>query len=375
MEKTKKKEEKREIYKKEHKKKQKEEQKKEQKEEKKKKQKEETKKISIKDAKKEGDILTEILDEYTKVYIETIYSRDNRARVVYKVTTKEDLYILKTIKVQKSNDDEGNDEDICTEQINGIMDEYNISKKCSGNCPYFSKPLDYKQGKTRHFIQAEILYEYDGISLDKMLGKLTYEEILGIMDELLIPMQYLQENHINHSDFKPGNILYKEGKLKVIDFGSSKIYKNREDLTKTVGTKDSIHEFSLPYSPPEVVFYEPDASCKDDQMKRIPIKVDVYCWGMTLLHLIIGMKNSEFVKFAIQKDIKEEEKYNEMFLEKLKTLKLEKDTSGEITKCVVNILTRVLKFKPRERPNFKELRAISMMGKIGSSIKTESNLL
>ena len=64
-----------------------------------------------------------------------------------------------------------------------------------------------------------------------------------------------------------------------------------------------------------------------------------------------------------------------MFLQKLKTLKLEKDTSGEITKCVVNILTRVLKFKPRERPNFKELRAISMMGKIGSSIKTESKLL
>ena len=61
----------------------------------------------------------------------------------------------------------------------------------------------------------------DGDLTSKIKGKLTEQEVLLYMSQLLEGYRQLYNHHIIHRDLKPANILMKKGELKIADFGFS----------------------------------------------------------------------------------------------------------------------------------------------------------
>ena len=61
----------------------------------------------------------------------------------------------------------------------------------------------------------------DGDLTSRIKARLSEQEVLNFMGQLLQGYQQLYQNHIIHRDLKPANILMKRGELKIADFGFS----------------------------------------------------------------------------------------------------------------------------------------------------------
>ncbi len=82
-----------------------------------------------------------------------------------------------------------------------------------------------------------------------MLGEqrvLTLTATAHIMRQLLSAVDYCHSLNIVHRDLKPENILFEksssEPKLKVIDFGRSKLLRHHQKLTELAGSVSSLGE-------------------------------------------------------------------------------------------------------------------------------------
>ena len=101
----------------------------------------------------------------------------------------------------------------------------------------------------------------------------------------------MHEQGIYHLDLKPGNILLKKGKkLKIIDFGASKIFSTEIKINNTTGITYSLH-----YVAPEIL-----SITHEDEIRRAEIlmsrtvdfykKIDHFSLGIVLFRLL-SMKN------------------------------------------------------------------------------------
>ena len=97
---------------------------------------------------------------------------------------------------------------------------------------------------------AYMVMEYlDGITLKEYLkeqgGKISGEQALEYMKPILEALQKVHEAGMIHRDISPDNIiLTKEGKIKLIDFGSARAFARDENQTFTIMLKHG-------YAPPE----------------------------------------------------------------------------------------------------------------------------
>lgn len=117
----------------------------------------------------------------------------------------------------------------------------------------------------------------DGISLDKQLeqhGAFDETTVIEWAKQICDVLDYLhtqKPNPIIYRDMKPGNLMLTgEGRIKLIDFGIAREYKEDASLDTTyIGTKG--------YAAPEQYgSYQTDA------------RTDIYSLGVTLYHLITG---------------------------------------------------------------------------------------
>ncbi len=122
-----------------------------------------------------------------------------------------------------------------------------------------------------------LVMEYiDGESLDKVLrrrGKLSADEAIKIMRQVLDAVGYAHSKGIVHRDLKPSNILVcADGTAKVTDFGIAKVLGDTK-LTRT-GTSMG----SPDYMSPEQVLGKKD----------IDHRTDIYSLGATLYEMLTG---------------------------------------------------------------------------------------
>ncbi|UCG62393.1 MAG: serine/threonine protein kinase [Candidatus Zixiibacteriota bacterium] len=123
-----------------------------------------------------------------------------------------------------------------------------------------------------------IAMEYiDGCTLDQKIkkeGRITIEESLRIIRDLLGVLAFAHAKGIYHRDIKPGNIMIdSDGNVKVIDFG---IAKAKSDPSLTIaGTSCG----TPPYMAPEQFTPSADTNYA---------LIDVYAVGTTLYHMISG---------------------------------------------------------------------------------------
>jgi len=123
---------------------------------------------------------------------------------------------------------------------------------------------DSKAG--RHFLVQDY---FDGRTLRQELGALSFAEVLRVTVELCRTLQYLHLQGVSHGDLKPENILYKQGSVKLIDFG----------LARTAGDLDATGTVSgtFPYIAPELFLGEPSNS-----------RSDLYSLGAIIYEMVSG---------------------------------------------------------------------------------------
>ena len=140
------------------------------------------------------------------------------------------LCVIKQILIEGMNEQE----------IADALNESNILKKL--NHPYIIKYYDvFKSKKPKHMIN--IVTEYaDGGDLSEKIKErknknenFTEKEILDYLTQICLAIKHIHDKKIIHRDLKSENIfLMKNGKVKIGDFGISKIFKKKNDEAKTM---------------------------------------------------------------------------------------------------------------------------------------------
>lgn len=123
-----------------------------------------------------------------------------------------------------------------------------------------------------------IVLEYiDGNNLKEALPSLaTYSEYekIELFDQICIGVEYLHKKELIHRDLKPSNIMLTEdGKIKIIDFGISK-------LEDTFYDDCTVVKFNTPtYCSPE-----------QEQGKEVTQRSDIYSLGLICYEIFTGIK-------------------------------------------------------------------------------------
>lgn len=176
-------------------------------------------------------------------------------------------------EIKKQVNDENNDV-----IVQDLLTEANLMKRLDH--PALPRIVDIiDNGEIIYIIMDYI----EGESLDRIVNKegaQSQEIVLDWAKQLCDVLSYLHRQNppIIYRDMKPSNVILKpEGKLKLIDFGIAREYKqcNNED-TKYLGTKG--------YAAPE----------QFGGMGQTDLRTDIYCLGVTLYHLVTGHNPTEY---------------------------------------------------------------------------------
>jgi serine/threonine-protein kinase len=127
--------------------------------------------------------------------------------------------------------------------------------------------------KTRYYAMEYV----DGEPLDRVMarrGRMSWEEIVDLGQQLCAALQHAHEKGIVHRDLKPSNLMItSDGTLKLTDFGIAK------DLDVTALTATNCTVGTASYMSPE--------QCKGDV---ITPKSDLYSLGIVFYELVTGRK-------------------------------------------------------------------------------------
>jgi serine/threonine-protein kinase len=166
-----------------------------------------------------------------------------------------------------------------------------------------------------------------GEPLDKVLqrrGKLTWEEVVALGQQLCAALQHAHEQGIIHRDIKPSNLmLLSDGTVKLTDFGIAK------DLDVTQLTAANCTVGTAAYMSPE--------QCRGD--KDMNWKSDLYSLGVVMYELLTGKK-------PFQADAP-----MEMFMKHIQsTFERPARLALDIPVWLDNLVCQLLEKKPERRP-------------------------
>jgi len=171
---------------------------------------------------------------------------------------------------------------------------------------------------------------------------------LSIIFEICSILDQFHQKKLIHRDIKPGNIMVqslKNNKVKLIDFGISKIATHTATFTgRQIGT--------LPYMPPEMFDFDPDAfSTTDQEVRPVPVsaKSDIWSLGCLISEVFSGLK-----PWTTKKD----QKVTETTI----TSKLQKKTKfpvpSSVDPDVKSIIESATAVDPNDRPTAGEIKAM-----------------
>jgi len=283
---------------------------------------------------------TKILDGYRDFHMVELHALNIRGedRTIYEVVTNEGIFLLKTTTYFTSNRAVRDKID----QEFEIVDQYKIEEN-EKIVSDFLKLKDRKEfiNEGTHKTTIEVLYEFDEQTLQSKLKEMLINERIEVMKKLLIPMEVLEQNQVIHGALRPENIIIKDEKCLIADFGVKFDSLNEERMNSVIDSVmcKMLDEMAI-YAPPELFRGERDYFTK----------IDIYVWGMCLYQLITDMTNDlmkEKISFR-----KNKETY-EQFLNEIKDLRLtDKGVNVQLEKWVKSVLLKVLNYHPEKRPSF-----------------------
>ena len=156
-------------------------------------------------------------------------------------------------------------------------------------------------------------------------GKLGETEACKFYHQIISGLEYIHQCGIAHRDFKPENILITNDNtiLKIIDFGLSNTYKDKELLKTACG--------SPCYAPPEMIKEE----------KYNGALTDIWSSGIILYLMLCGK-----LPFYHEE--------NDIMYEKILSGKFE--LPDHLSDKAKDILTKILEVDPKKRFNFEQIK-------------------
>ncbi|WUR03761.1 dual specificity protein kinase TTK-like protein [Vairimorpha necatrix] len=232
---------------------------------------------------------------------------------VYKVFYENEFYALKIINIEMDSTLKGL-----------LLEEIDLLKKLE-NVDGIIKMVDYEILTDNIFI----LLEYGELVLSTFIKSqrahlhIHFNRVRYIWQEILLIVYRIHENRIIHGDLKPANFVFVKNKLKIIDFGISKILSSnttRLDLDMVCGT--------LNYCAPELFF--------ENKKRR---SSDVWSLGIILYELWYGKTPLDSYKTYLEK--------KENIINIRKNIKIKNQIDFVISSC--------LNEDCRKRPTVKDL--------------------
>lgn len=169
--------------------------------------------------------------------------------------------------------------------------EFEINNAICEICPYVIKMYDYKQIliKSKNCVCIELLMEYGGRDLEST--EITFSELLCGFYQLIIAIQRMHGIGLIHCDIKPANLIWDEKKaiLKLVDFGSAFYTKDSLIYDPVMGKYNcKLSSFTRMFAPPEILLYDKKKYNVDSTQYN---KIDIYCFGATLLAMLLKFRN------------------------------------------------------------------------------------
>ena len=161
---------------------------------------------------------------------------------------------------------------ITTKKSDSSKYEIEILKKISH--PNITKIFEIFSDSKKYYIIMEFLEGGELFEAITNIGSFTEASASKVLKQILSAVYYLHSNHIVHRDLKPENIMLtqkpKNGnyQIKLIDFGTAKIFKPGKKMNKFIGTSY--------YIAPEVLKERYDEKC------------DIWSCGVILFILLCG---------------------------------------------------------------------------------------
>ena len=160
--------------------------------------------------------------------------------------------------------------------IHSFMDEANRIKEFT-NSPHIINVYDaFDEHNTCYYVMEYI----EGCTLEEYVEQtetrtLKEEEALKIISQVASALDIMHQNHMNHLDVKPSNIMIDEdndNRAVLIDFGSAHLF--REDKTNETSL---LLVRSRGFTPPEI-----------QDLRDFSPTVDIYSLGATLYYILVG---------------------------------------------------------------------------------------
>ncbi|KAM3132150.1 hypothetical protein pb186bvf_015745 [Paramecium bursaria] len=196
-------------------------------------------------------------------------------------------------------------------------------KKCDH--PNIVKLLDYANDQENIYFISELC---NGQTLQQVIenGKTPYNQALPWIKELCQALDYIHRLEVIHRDIKPTNIMFHNGRIKILDFGLAREGQD-DQMTQLIGTRK--------YMAPEVLL-------ASDEYKQ---NVDVWGLGWTFYQLLFNQD-----PWNIQMALNETEMANIIYDSPLSF-----PMGNDIPEAFIKILTGMLNIDLEERLNHDTL--------------------
>ena len=180
--------------------------------------------------------------------------------------------------------------------------------------------------------RAEKDMEQELIIRGKYSSFYTERDLINVLCQLILTCAQLQKNYIAHRDIKPQNILIKNGRYKICDFGESIV------LNKSGMVIQNIRGTELYMSP--ILFFALQKQFL--QVKHNAYKSDVFSLGLCIL-LAATLNYNSICQIREETNMENIQKailYN---------------LSGRYSNVLISFLIRMLEIDENKRPDFIQL--------------------
>ena len=202
-------------------------------------------------------------------------------------------------------------------------------------------------------------------NLTNSLEDLKEEQALVWFGQICAAVSYLHKKDIIHRDLKPGNILLKENRVKICDFGGAKLIEQtrssayRKDKELFLGTQE--------YLAPEIF---------SQDLKKFTKATDIWAMGVILYKMISQGKHPLLYGVEDPDNLSRDEKIDKM-TENLEKLKENPALVSKLLKEVYmgNIISRCLQVDPLKRIEITQLVGLVKDKLDDESLDTSSIIL
>ena len=288
-----------------------------------------------------------------------IYSREwdsNSGVQIYKITLQSgEEFALKILRWKEVRENE----------LKDAISEYKIMQKMSEVSEFCIRP--FKLAISTNHKQCEMLMEFWGGELKIGLkdaerikeGKRYFPTgiILNLFRLGVSALAAGENQEIYHGDIKPANLLYKNGVVKIGDYGTAVRF-GKLGMFKAMSFQELINDKGLSgwtptYQPPEMV----------QQSKIIYLsKVDVYSMAMTIFNVINFHEHDKMTQYLhARTDPLIADRLYTSFLEEINDMQLmeeDGEVNIELTRKFIIILKGCLAYSYENRPSFANLKMI-----------------